>query len=564
MQIKLRPLGHGGTRFTAIVVLSALVGFAVLAISLSKQGDAAFPGSNGKIAYANGSSAYQTSIWSANPDGSSPTQLTSGTGDWNPAYSADGQRIAFEREGGVMVMNADGSGLAQLVAGSYSNSSGTPEYLDNYENPQTHEPIPHVRIQTYTETWHRFNGPSFSPDGSQLAVSESQGTYTNRVICEVASEGQECLDYGYGSYGGYGGGGYYHSEPECTACTSHIVTLNSSSGAVTGQVTPASSSSTAEDFDPSYAADGKLAFARWTPEASALGIYVVSSPGATPSQVTSGSYDWAPNFSPDSSRIVFVRGHQFGLVGAGGGSVTLLSALPLPAGTPLNRSNLESPAFSPDGSRLTFRRTAFGSGGTERGIFTMGVDGSGLTKIVDGGFGPDWQAVQPSPPVAAVPPPEPANPPKGKVKKGKVRLNRKSLAVIGTITCGSSPCRLKVLSSKLKLKLRTSKHRGGKKSSVEARPSRLELKKGKKGGKGKKTCSPNVQVPKRLAPGKSAKVKVKVTGKCLAGLQRAHKALLAVRIRVSDAQGVKVLAFRSTLLPPKHGHKKGHRKKRQG
>ena len=58
------------------------------------------------------------------------------------------------------------------------------------------------------------------------------------------------------------GGGYYHSEPECTACTSHIVTLNSSSGAVTGQVTPASSSSTAEDFDPSYAADGKLAFAR--------------------------------------------------------------------------------------------------------------------------------------------------------------------------------------------------------------------------------------------------------------------------------------------------------------
>ena len=101
MQIKLRPLGHGGTRFTAIVVLSALVGFAVLAISLSKQGDAAFPGSNGKIAYANGSSAYQTSIWSANPDGSSPTQLTSGTGDWNPAYSADGQRIAFEREGGV-------------------------------------------------------------------------------------------------------------------------------------------------------------------------------------------------------------------------------------------------------------------------------------------------------------------------------------------------------------------------------------------------------------------------------------------------------------------------------
>jgi len=541
-----------------------LAGLAVLAISMSERGDAAFPGSNGKIAYSYGSSAYQNSIWAVGPDGSSPSQLTSGTADWNPAYSADGQRIAFERENGVMVMNADGSGLTQLAAGGYSNSSTGPNYKENYENPNTKENIPLVRIQSYSETWHGYGSPSFSPDGSQLAVSKSGGTFSNKIICEVESEGQECLNYGYGGYGGYGGGGgYFHSEAKCTGCTSHIVTLSSSTGAVTGEVTPASSSSTVEDFSPAYAPDGKLAFARWSYGGSS-GIYVVNSPGATPSRVTSGSFDHTPDFSPDSSRIVFVRGHEFGLVGAGGGPVALLAALPLPAGAQQNHTSLESPAFSPDGSRLTFARTVFGSGGFDRGIFTMGVDGSGLAKVTNGGFGPNWQASFPAP--SGAPPAAAPKRPKGKARKGKIRLSRKNEAVIGTITCGSTPCRLKVLSSKLKLK--TTKKKGKKKNRRAAHLSTLEFakkgKRAKKGRKGKKTsCSPRIKVAKRLAPGKRAKVKVKVSGRCLAGLKRARKARLVARIRVTDALGKKVVTLRSTLLSPKSKKPKGKRHKKR-
>ena len=87
-------------RFAIVVALAALSGVAALAISMSGRGGAAFPGANGKIAYAYGDNySYSGStIWSANADGSSPTMLTSGTNDTEPAYSADGTRIAFDRE----------------------------------------------------------------------------------------------------------------------------------------------------------------------------------------------------------------------------------------------------------------------------------------------------------------------------------------------------------------------------------------------------------------------------------------------------------------------------------
>jgi hypothetical protein len=51
-------------------------------------------------------------IWVMNADGSSPTQLTSGGGS-EPAFSADGARIAFTRGANVYTMASDGSDLVQ-------------------------------------------------------------------------------------------------------------------------------------------------------------------------------------------------------------------------------------------------------------------------------------------------------------------------------------------------------------------------------------------------------------------------------------------------------------------
>jgi hypothetical protein len=198
--------------------------------------------------------------------------------------------------------------------------------------------------------------------------------------------------------------------------------------------------------------------------------------------------------------------------------VTVLS-VPNPAG--VKHSYLESVAFSPDGSKLALaRRLNPSAGKTEHGIYTMGLDGSGLLKIAEGSS-PDWQPVPPSPP-----PPPPAAPSKAKAVKHKVKLSKSGKGSVGAIVCGSSPCTLRVLSATLTA--------------------------------GKKICPVKAKLPKQLAPGKSASVRVRVAGKCRAALNAAGKGSLVVRVQVSDALGKRVLRLRSTLVAAsakKHGKK---------
>jgi Tol biopolymer transport system component len=489
-----RVLGFGG-----IVVLAAAFGFALLATSMSQRGDAAFPGSNGKIAYSLGD-GYTGSIWSANADGGLPSKLTTGSGDSGPSYSANGGRIAFERENGVAVMSADGSGLTQLLPGSFSTSFET-TWKESYKNPEEpSEVIPFVKISTWTVKWHTFNGPSFSPDGSRLAVGERKGEYFEAVICEVEkAKGSKCVS----SYEG----GYFNFEEGCVGCYAHIITVNSTSGAQADEVTP--NSSAYEDYEPTVSAAGKIAFSRWT-KSSKYAIFVVNSAGAAPVQVTNGPEDYSPDFSPDGSRIAFTHGtHDIGMVGVGGGPITVLS-VPTPQGDEF--SAVEAPVFSPDGSKIAFERTVYPFiGKSEHTVVTMGTDGSGLTQILAGARGPSWQPIP-------VPPP-PAYPAKAKAKKGAAKLSKKGKATPGTIICGSSPCALKILSARLKA--------------------------------GKKTCSVKAKLVKSLDPGESAKVGAKVAGKCLEALKKAGRGSLVVKVQVTDALGRKVLTLKSTVIPNK-------------
>ena len=87
----------------------------VLMASHAPIGHAAFPGTNGKIAFDR-----NRQIWTMNPDGSDQTSLNS-TGD-SPAWSPDGRKIAFnddQRTGipRIYVMNANGSNQIQLTNG---------------------------------------------------------------------------------------------------------------------------------------------------------------------------------------------------------------------------------------------------------------------------------------------------------------------------------------------------------------------------------------------------------------------------------------------------------------
>lgn len=493
-------------RLAVMAGFAAVAGFAAMAVSASRPGDAAYPGANGHIAYAYGEGyGYGgRSVWSANADGSSPVTLTNGANDSSPSYSPNGARIAFERENGIAVMNANGSEVTQLLFGSYSTSSKT-KWESEYKNPEKpSEVIPFVKITTYTEAWHGFNSPSFSPDGSQLAVGETHGTWVFTVTCEVEeAEDSQCI-FGYE-------GGFFHYEEECIDCGAHIVTVDAGTGAVTGDVTPFTKGT--GDYEPSYSVDGKIAFSRWV-EFSGYSIFVVNAPGGAPSRVTNGHGDYAPDFSPDGSRIAFIHRDEIGLVGAGGGPITIL---PVPEPPGVFGSYVESPAFSPDGSKIAFERVIYPEiGKTERGIYTMGTDGSGPTKVIDRGSTPSWQPL----PLPAPPP----LPPNAKARKGTAKLTKSGRGTVGAIVCGSSPCSLKVLWAKLKA--------------------------------GRKRCAVKATAPASLAAGQEAAVKVRVSGKCLAALRKAGKGLLVVRIQVTDGLGAHALTLKSTVKPSKRHHRK--------
>ncbi len=498
-------------RLAAIALVAALTGFTALTVSGSRSSDATFPGLNGRIAYSSGDSYSYSSaaIWSVNADGGSAALLSDGAGVAAPSYSPDGTRIAFDREGGIAVMSATGSGLVQLLTGSSQQESST-EWKKNYLDPHSGKTIPIVRIQSFVSEWQRFDHPSFSPDGSQLVVAEASGKRTDKSICAVeAVNAQTCIYWPNPN-------SYFNYEDDCAACGSHLLALDSQTGARIEALTALQGER--GDTKPAYSAGGTIAFARSSKGNSS--IFVIDSPGGAPRQVTNGRSDRAPDFSPDASRIAFSHGYEdIGVVGVGGGPVQLI---PIPPPSNGRGGYVNSPAFSPDGSRIVFRRGVYGSGGQdESGLFTVGLDGSGFTRIVADGFAPTWQPASPPPP-----PPVGA---KARVRKGKVRLNRKGRASIGAIVCGGTPCRLKVLSARLKL---------GKRSCRQVR----------------------TRLARKLAPGKTARVGIKVFGNCLKALEKAGKGRLLVRVQVVDSLGKRVLTLRSRLVPAK-ARKRKHRAK---
>ncbi len=114
------------------LLLAAALAAGLLALVGPKPAEAAFPGANGKIAFASnrrnlGKSKY--AIYTANSsDGSEVTRITrrpKRANDLYPVFSPDGNKLAFAKRGGTFVgggndyniftMNADGTARTKLT-----------------------------------------------------------------------------------------------------------------------------------------------------------------------------------------------------------------------------------------------------------------------------------------------------------------------------------------------------------------------------------------------------------------------------------------------------------------
>jgi len=192
-------------------------------------------------------------------DGLGSRALTSSAGDWNPAWSPDGSRIAFDRgtntEMGpdIYVMNADGSGLQPLTSGPSFDAHPTwsPDggRIAFYRNGSIH--VMNASGSGVTKLTDDGQYPAWSPNGARIAFwsgrSGQRGVYVMNV-----------------------------------------------DGSDIRQLT----SDTIDASNPSWSPDGSsIAFQ------GSAGIYIMSADGANVRRVALGGQ--TPTWSPDGSMILY-------------------------------------------------------------------------------------------------------------------------------------------------------------------------------------------------------------------------------------------------------------------
>lgn len=370
----------------------AAVWFVVVVLSLTAPGtpaaQAAFPGTNGKIAFGDvgqfGFGPFR--IFVVGPDGNGAAALTTEFGQ-HPAWSPDGKQLAYDC-GGLCLINEDGSGVIpvpttgppshpawspdgkRLTFGAYTEVAGAiggsyDIYVINLDGSGE------TRVTTNDQTEEML--PVWSPDGSRIAYEVQ---YCPEGQCNVTS-----------------GSDVYSIRPDGTGGTA-------------------------------LTTDG-------LPSGPALADLIHNS---------------FPDWSPDGSELVFESDRAGELdvykMTADGSAQTNLT--PDPADQPPEQRMFGAePAWSPDGAKIAFRGARNGSG-----VYVMSSNGADPHLVHAAGLEVvDWQprcdtggcAKPPDPPA----PPSPPGVPAGNSGGGSVLGLRDTIPPVMAIATRSSQAALK-------------------------------------------------------------------------------------------------------------------------
>ena len=294
---------------------------------------------NGRIAYGLKSASGTFNIFSRKPDGTDEVQLTKGAGNsLCAAYAPDGTSLVYCSDSSgnfeIWTMHADGSSPTQV-----------------------------------THTGGRVLFPDMAPDNKHIVFAGTVGQDANTDVYVV-----DAADGG------------------------HLKALTTCKDAAAG---------CANDY-PSWSPDGKhIVFIHQDDYVNDVGVnqqvWLMNADGTDKHALTTGAApkDQLPSWSPDGKYVVYASGvgdnEGIWTVAVDGTKPTQLTGCLTTDPKPCAGGTDIGPVWSPDGTRIAFLRGFIAVGSNDRSIFVMNADGTGQQRLAEGKVlqaVPAWQALR--------------------------------------------------------------------------------------------------------------------------------------------------------------------------